>query len=229
MTDLYGATSLPVVAPAENEAISDPALGTLLRWAQAVIEFECATAWSVVAPNEPIVRKGRPWKPEQSDFGADTDLPALFCYSDDEYFGGDRTISLLWVFPPGPYYELAQRSGILKGLRSALHKALEMALGRHPAWVDPEDTDEDAAAYGSSLLDRGGFVHLRFTDARHAEIQIDTSGAGATYPAVMFEFEAREYFTQGAPTGLGSAIQMTFNQNGSASPAFVQTDIEPDA
>lgn len=237
MADTYGATTLPVSAPAALEAISDPGLSTILRWAKAIIESECETAWLTIAPGEPISRKERPWKPERSDFGASTDLPALFCYSDDQkpqrfaddLFGREREIVLLWVFPPGPHYELAQRSGILSGLEATLHKAIEMALGRHPAWVDPGDTDTDAPTYGSSILTRGGFGNLWFTDARHAEITIDAKSGAATYPAAMFEIKAREYFTQGTPTGLGTSIQMTFNQNGNADPAFVQTDIEPDA
>lgn len=237
MADLYGSTNLPVAAPGTNDAISDPALGTILSWAQAVLEYECETSWLTIAPGEPLVRKVRPWKPERADFGADTELPALFCYSDDEkpqrytdeLFGRDRAIILLWIFPPGTQYALAQRSGILSGLEAALHKAIEMALGRHPAWVDSGDTDPDAATYGSSILDRAGLVHLRFTDARHAEIQIDMKAGATKFPAAMFEFSAREYFEQGTPSGLGSSIQMTIEQNGHADPAFTQVDIEPDS
>src|SRR5512145_1435561 len=173
MTDLYGSAPLPVAAPAApTDALSDPALNTLLRWAKAIIEFECGVAWAAVAPGEPLVRKTRPHRPERHDFGSVNELPALFCYSDnarpqryaDALFGRDRTIALLWVFAPSDQFAAAKRSGILTGLGAALHKALEMALGRHPAWVDAGDPDPAAARFGSSILGRAGFERLTFVE-----------------------------------------------------------------
>lgn len=236
MTDLYGSAPLPVAAPAApTDALSDPALNAVLRWALAILNFECGAAWAAVAPGETLVRKTRAHRPERNDFGSVNELPALFCYSDnsrfqryaDALFGRDRTISLLWVFSPSDQFAAAERSGILAGLGAALHKAVEMSLGRHPGWVDTGDTDPHAARFGSSILNRTGFERLTFVESRYASIDLELPKGKASFDAVHFEFSAREYFHQGPLAESGSSIHLTINQNPSA-PAFVQvTDCEP--
>jgi hypothetical protein len=235
VSDSYGAVLLPVEAPASpSHALSDTSIDTLLRWAKNIIEAKCGTAWAYVAPGEPIVRRVVSHRPERADFGADSGLPALFCYSDegapkrfaDALFGRERNIVLLLVLPPCTQFDLARRSGVLSGLTAALHGALEgEPEWRDPAWVDYDDTDVAAPRWGSNILDRCGFDQMRMTVARQAEIPIDLQHGRAEYQAAYFEFAVVEYFRPGTPTSIGSSIGLTTNQNGNTSPAFVQTDV----
>src|SRR5512145_2731662 len=201
MADSFGKTSLPVAPVARNaggeptEPIGDPGLAVLASWAAAVLTAECGAAWLDLARGEPIVRRIYAHDPEKEDFDP-AHMPALFAHRGDgkhKHFadgewGEERSISLLWVYPPAGF-EMPARRGIAVALGRALGKALGPLNGRHPAWVVTGDPDPSAARYGSSILTHGGFPTLNLTDTRTAEVTLEH---GVKYDGVVLELEARE-------------------------------------
>lgn len=231
MTDLYGATSLPVasVVDAEAEAIADPARATVLAFCRAVIEAECETAWEALAPGEPLVRTAHLHDPRHEDLGSNT-LPALFCFRgtqgkpqqyDDGTWGDETPIELLWVFPPAPHANQATRRGIRMGLSRALHKALGPLNGRHPSWVAVGDTDPYAATYGSSILTLGGFFSIGIETVREAEIKIDTGTGPVDLNGVLVTLACREDYEPGTVFS-GSQTIIVQQRDGDGVDGFTQ-------
>jgi hypothetical protein len=213
MADLYGATQLPVQTPGTG-TVSDPALDAIAAFCSAVLTADCATAWAAVAAGETIVRAALTHDPNEADLG-ENNLPALFVFRtgldpqqwDDQAFGADSTISILWVFPPGEQFRHARRLGILSGVGKALHRAFGPLNGRHPSWVVVGDTDPSAAAYGSSVLTRGGLRWARLGVFRFAEVRV----GDAVYEGIMAELRVREDFAANVsattwPTALATTI-----------------------
>jgi hypothetical protein len=212
MTDSYGATSLPLTAISdpELESLADPARAHVLAFCKAVIEYECEEAWLALCPNEPIVRRTRNHNPQQEDF-SDNDLPALFAwrgdlkpqYFQDEHWGDESNIELLWVFPPTPILNESSRRSIAVGLSRALHKAFGPLNGRHPSWVVSGDTDPFAATYGSSLITHGSFVSIDMDGSvRSADMMVEIAGRKVEYSGIYISLKCREDFVPGdVPTG----------------------------
>jgi hypothetical protein len=225
MADTFGLTSLPLASPVGTASIADPGRDVLLSFLSAVITAECATAWAVRAPGEPVIRNGYAHDPNEEDFVAKR-LPALYVYRGDAKpgqftdaeFGDETPVNALWVFPPAPSLRQYERRAIAQGLSRAIHKALGPLNGRHPSWVVAGDTDPYAAAYGSSVLTHGGFEWVRLTSSSEAAVKVGSD----EFAAVLLELGCREDFVAGTPTGLGTEIHMTIEQNGHADPAFVQ-------
>ena len=195
-----------------------------------MLTAECGAAWLAIAPGETLIRKVHNHDPQQEDFTAE-ELPALFCWRadpkpqhfEDEHYGDESTIDLLWVFPPTASLTQSKRRSIALGLSRALHKALGPLNGRHPAWVVAGDTDPFAARYGSSLLDWGSFRMIEIDSVRSADIPIHSRDTTVNYHGVFLSLKCQEEFVTGDSFD-GFPTLITINQQTTdGDVGFVQT------
>jgi hypothetical protein len=228
--DAIGLTSLPVANVARvgglpTEQIGDPALTVLLSWARAVLTADIGAAWADLSPNETIVRTTSPHDPREEDFATQY-IPHLFAYredgaprqNEDEAWGDETPITLLWVYPPASPDKQTARRGMQNAIRRSLLRAVNLWNARHPSWVVVGDTDPFAAQYGSSLLTHGGFTTLTVGMVRNAEVQV----RDGKFDAISVELLAREDLIT-THSFTGNLMSAVINQTASdGSVGFVQ-------
>jgi len=208
MPDTFGAAPLPFDPPngdaaGPDESVSDPLIDTTLAFFQAVINDAGAAAWQKVSPGAALVANVRTNDPEEIVFN-EKDLPCLYLcrtggdgpeWLAEDYLVSHDTLRLFWVFPPARQSFQAFRSQILNGITKALAAAVH--LNRHPAWVDPGDTDPQAKTYGSVFSDRAGWIDFELGKWSSKAIRIDmANGPARTYPALQMEMRVTEWFRQ---------------------------------
>lgn len=221
MSDLYGATSLPVSVTVGKASISDPALDVIGAFCQSVLTAEVNTAWSAFAPTETICRACYTHEPQKGLLSASF-LPAIFLWRNgltpsrwtDGTHGMESTLSLLWVFPPARSIERERHQTIVAGLAMALDKAFngEEGNGRHPSWKVPLDPDPFAATYGSSILTWGGLTWIELGKGHMSEVQVD--GSETPFSGVHFELVMREDFKRGAAGVYPAKVSTTLISGG---------------
>lgn len=144
MGDHFGAMTLPATA-----GQLDPALGTLLSFARAVLLASVQPGWGDLDPRQ-IVHTTGAYDPRRGAI-VDDKLPGLFAFRSRGDFTDlaqglvehEGAITIAWIFPPGR----VERRELQDAVVVALAKALAVALsdGRHPAWTHPDDeADPDA-------------------------------------------------------------------------------------
>ena len=187
-----GANRLPSQA---GHDFSGGMCAELVSFARAVIEHDCAAAWTSAAPIfDEMVRTTIAHDPEKGDLSDDC-LPALCCYvtghtteTKTETIDAVVKVALLWVFPTSDQFEAAERRGVFKLLADAL--GYWIPKGRHPAWVALGDTDPKAATWGSSLYQRCKALQMGVTAKNYSKV--DLGDGMEPLDAAMFEVTLRQ-------------------------------------
>lgn len=153
MSYTWGATALPLEAPAAGEAVTDKALSVVAAYLKAFVNAHGAAAWADVEKSgtSPI-QNAFAHNPEdpRREFN-DKHLPALFLWresGDDEYIAADWRVQssvwkALWVFPPANQARQTPRDPFLKGLVDLVSYALKR--GRDASYAVTGDSDTSAA------------------------------------------------------------------------------------
>ena len=230
MPDVYGATEIPVQAPAAGVALSDPLLTTLGDFLATVLRADLATAMAAAFPGESVVRTDAiyAYNPGDSDF--EPRLPALYVWRDalqpgrftDEDYGQRGTVLALWVLPGLRDDRASVLRSIMTGAGKAVHRAIE--IGRHPSWVVAGDTETFAATQGSSILTHGGLFSIDVSTVDEAEVVVGDGPGARPFPAVRFDLNVREDVDERADgylSGYPHNHQVTIAQ-GNASATFAQ-------
>ena len=211
--DRFGGLEFPAQVPGADEAVTDRAIGTIAAYLAAVIRADLQAAWSRVAPGQSVVEQSFTSDPEDSTFN-ERDLPALFVWrrSDkteswtDDWVRVETDVGILWVWRPQDQVKRSLRAPIYNGIRRAVDRALY--LGRHPAWVDPDDEDPTAQELGSVLMTRAGLVEWpEVSTSKVAPITIQMLGhESRKYPAILCSLSISE-ITEWAPGTRGAAAE----------------------
>lgn len=162
MGNSYGATDIPIQAPAQGEEITDPAISLIANYLAAILNTYATTAWQVVspiitglvtAPNlvTPVVRKVFGHNPEEEDFN-ERDLPALYLWRGPKgaqpfWLAEDWRISpdtwtMLWLFRPATQQGRRLRQSFINGIAKLVDAFIETQ--RDPVYVAPVDVDPTA-------------------------------------------------------------------------------------
>lgn len=187
MPDQFGAIEFPVQPQSQDAAVTDPALEAISQYLFAVLNFELSTAWSVVNPGKNFCQSVSTNDPSDGTFNS-RDLPGLFVTRQsltDEQVTDDWTetiteVRALWIPQDAEQSKRALRSPGLNGLQKTISRSL--ARGRHPAWIDPLDTDPTAQSLGSVLIQRARLFRWPIvTGAKTDRITFDTGQSHATF------------------------------------------------
>lgn len=145
MADNYGLTAFPLARHTENDPAADKALRVLLDFAKAVILYDAADAWQLVAPNRAPVQVANAWNPEDFEF-SDKSLPALYGFRKggtptetlaDEWRVDSADVSLMWILESTPQGRQSLRAPFVNGITKSLDRAF--VNGRHAAYVVDAD------------------------------------------------------------------------------------------
>lgn len=170
MADTFGLLQIPavpvdVVSDPLGPPPADPALQKIGSFFQAVVNAYLTDAWNATTPDgddpsadpvrTPPIKTVNTFNPEEYAFN-DSDLPGLFIWRQSgatewlaEDWTMDNTIILARWIMPGDKQEIARnRAPIANGLAKTIIHCLE--LDRDPSWVDPDDTDPEAATVPAS-------------------------------------------------------------------------------
>ncbi len=161
--DTFGATQIPIQAPAAGEEITDPAISLVANYFAAYLNAYAATAWATVAPPitglvttpsplaSPVVRGVFGNNPEEEVFNEAT-LPALFLWRGakgkapywmaEDWFVSDDTWTLQWIFRPANQKGRQVRQSFVNGVFKLIAIATEQE--RDPVYVAPVDLDPTA-------------------------------------------------------------------------------------
>lgn len=151
MSYTWGATALPLAAPATGEAATDKPLTVVGDYLRAFVNAHGAAAWAAIAPGvdgpNPIraVFTHNPEDPRR-EFNAKR-LPALFLWresGDDDYLGADWRVDnavwkALWIFPTAKQERQTPRDPFLSGLVKLVSLALKRS--RDASYQAADDTD----------------------------------------------------------------------------------------
>lgn len=208
MSDRFGLLTLPAAASPPNDpktAIGDPTLDKLLAFLKAAINADTKKIWSVVHPaiiapaTEPLpIGFTNPHDPDDASFNSKA-LPALFAWRQafpratpltQDWDQQISMIAVLWVPPPASF----EQQRIRQPFRNAYTKALTRALARerHSAWIDPGDTEANAADYGSFLLGRLNASRIQLLDVKPFDLVVDKLGRQEPYDAILATVELTE-------------------------------------
>ena len=158
----YGATTIPIAAPADPtiSATGDPALDVWAAYLKAYINAYGATAWAKVFPRSlqsgpipPVLMTftHQPLDETIAPFN-ESYLPALFVYRSSgaeqkwemlEWRVARDTVTLLWVLPTGTQAADRIRVPFVNALVKLVDAAIEAM--QDPSYVHPGDTDSKAA------------------------------------------------------------------------------------
>lgn len=163
----FGLLPLPVPVAPVGASVGDPLVDKLGAYFMAVLNADADDAWrAVYAPSEPV-KRFVPDNPAETAFSA-ADLPALYLYRKGttaepywlaaDYFISPDELCLYWLFPTAGQSTQSIRSSFVNAVGKAILAA--RARLRHPAWIDPGDTDPRSATHGSNVLDRCGLWRL---------------------------------------------------------------------
>lgn len=186
MADRYGATAVPLVAPASvDEAVSDPLLTLMLAFLKAFLQTDAGAtvAWNAagIAPTIPVVRTTHDSDPSRTDQMFRTnDLPALYMWRNADRSRVENIadcwrvetshLKLLWI-PPLAKREIADRRGnIFNGIGKAIDIAIER--GRAPGFVVVGDPDPKAATQGSNVHTFTSVVRIHWDGWKNADISV---------------------------------------------------------
>lgn len=199
-----------------NVAALDPALSILGAFFKALIEHHCATAWSSIAPGEPLVRRlfvG--YDPEDLDFSGESDTPCLALWRENEgqpalLIDGSAQkstdINVHWIAPPANEQVMAARSPFYNALSSAFLLAYQNQ--RAPCWIRRGDEASAAArTYGSYVWGHAGIDGWSYAGLARAPIVVPAGEGVAphTYPGYFARWTILES-TQNDPAAFGSTI-----------------------
>jgi hypothetical protein len=162
MGDAYGMLPLPALAPAADEALTDPAIDILLEFMTAVLNYYGDAAWASVSgyqagDNHTVVQTFN-FDPHETTFNT-RDLPALFLWRKKiggsawlatDYYVRESKLILQWVPPPAIQSMRARWRPFINLIASALDGIMDPSA-RVPSWIYPGDTDP-IAQYDGSLL-----------------------------------------------------------------------------
>ena len=215
MPDAFGAVPVPLVPPAQGDAVGDPALSAMLAFFKAflVADQNVTALWNAsgVAPGAPPVIGTFPFDPMDAThvFNENT-LPALFMWRDsstDEQAGEDWEVEttqckLLWVFPVAAQIVQTARAPFVNAMAKAIKVAVNRA--RTPGYVMPGDTDRLAATQGSIFHTPAGLLYAsvsRHKTARVAVEMVTAPGQRPTpprsYRGLEVTIEIKELLTYG--------------------------------
>jgi hypothetical protein len=193
MPHTSGALELPAPAPEAGESLGDPAIDVLADYFSAVLTAWLDTAWTAVAPGEPVVRTVYKHDPEEIDF-RESDLPLLCLWREgdtapkqlaDGYQEMETTLHVLWVPPPAPQGKNARRHAFLSAYSKAIALAIEHE--RDPAYVHDDDAgDVSATCWGSDVFRKGSIDWWRLQRVTRVPVDIPIDGQRVfRYPAYL--------------------------------------------
>lgn len=213
MSDLTGATAVPLVAPSPTDvAVTDPLLTYCLKYFQTVANTHGIPGWQAVQPNSVPVKNIFDHDPEEMGL-SDKDLPALFMWrpsqdkrvdlaSDIEVFYSK--VTLLWV----PQVQSVEKRIVRAPYANGIFKLIDIFLerARDPSWYVPGDTytgfpatnptdDADKVKfYGSLLPHWAGYRRMWLNRWRPFRLRIQMADGvkPRTYEAYQATFELEE-------------------------------------
>ncbi len=168
MADAYGAIALPLAAPGDDEAATDPGLSLIGNYFAAVLNARAQTAWSVVDPPItglataagpvviPVVKTVYTHDPNEVVFN-ERDLPGLFLWRSggakpewiaEDYRTTNDTVTCLWIFAPAQQQSRRIRRPFWNGVYKLLDRAIEAQ--RDPAFAVEDDPDPLAATVAAA-------------------------------------------------------------------------------
>lgn len=191
MPDQFGSLQFPVQYPdvKAGDTVTDPRLDKISNYLQAVLNADAGKAWGAVSAGRKFVEQVFTNDPNDSVFN-EKDLPALFVFDPrstsnqmtDDLVEDVSTLTVLWVPQNAEQSKRSFRSNAANGFKKVVQKNLY--VGRHPAWFDPGDPDEDALTRGSVLITRAGLCKWPFIQsAQSVPVTIVTDSGSRTYQA----------------------------------------------
>jgi hypothetical protein len=188
-----GALTLPVPAPEDDESLGDPAIDVLAGFFSAVLTAWLNTAWTAVAPGEPVVRTVYKHDPEEIDF-VSKDLPLLCLWREgdlapkqlaDGYQEMETTLNILWVPPPAPQTKSSRRHTFLSAFSKAIAAAIENE--RDPSYIHPDDVGSaEARAYGTDVQRKAGLDRWLLQRVTRVPVEVPVDGQRVyRYPAYL--------------------------------------------
>lgn len=228
MADQYGDLQVPAQQPPDDGPGAgqpvDRVLDCIGAYLKAVLIADIGEMWDAAAPGlAGVVRRVFTADPEDVLLN-ESHLPALFVWDPeqanhqqlaDDWWTTDRSIVVLWMLEPGAIDKREIRMRIQSSLTETIHHSL--AMGRHPAWVDPNDTDPTAATRGSVLIKRAGLITLP-KPQRSQRVLITISRENAdpvTYRAFRTVVIVTQRFKRDpAVHGVASATEISVQQGG---------------
>jgi hypothetical protein len=193
MTFAWGATALPLEAPATGEAVTDKAITVVGAYLKAFINAYGVVAWQAVhkdaAPNLPVATV-LPYNPEEPrrEFN-DKALPALFIWrasGDDDWLATDWRIETsvwkaLWLFPAANQQKQTARDPFPNGLAKLVSLALKR--GRDTSYQITGDADITALSVAALPTSLKTSIASAATAQTYSGAALNGSiGAGAISP-----------------------------------------------
>jgi hypothetical protein len=234
VTPRYGAIELPLPEPTtDTEAVTDPALDTILAFCQAVLNTNGMAGWAALAGDDKLpVKSVHAHDPEENALNS-KHFPALYLFRSsaaepaawiaDDYRVTTDELTLIWVFPWAPQGVQKRRTAYVNGLLKLLDAGF--AEQRDPAWIATGDTDPDATRLGSHLLTRAGLWSLTPGRWQRAPVAVNVEGATGkeriAYWAVRLPLVVQERLVRatGGPLKGNVKVQTTDD------PAFVKAEL----
>ncbi len=201
MSDLFGLLPLPAVAPAEGEAVTDPALDMVLAFCKAAVNSDLGVAWAAVCPGDPLpITYVFNHNPDLESFNGN-ETPALYMWRSDspgsarfsqDYLSDEGGFTALWVPPSAPQEDRRLREPFRNGLHKCLRAAL--ALARHPAWIIEGDDYYTPEDYGSVLLHHAKLSKIKLGQFRAHELIIESEDKSfrQPYDCLLFSVDTVE-------------------------------------
>lgn len=212
MGDTYGALPLPAGRDTASgdpslldPAIGDPSLDKLGAYLVAVLNAKLGAAWDRLCPGQPVAREHHVNSPEEGEF-SENDLPALYLWREsdafeaaaDDYSVARSKIAVVWAYEASPQWPRAAYSTFAAAVAKALSQAIWNE--RDPAWIDPDDTDPNAADQGSNIIAACGWFGLPLvTEDRSLPVHVETADdeiRRRTYGARRITIEVSELLEQ---------------------------------
>lgn len=207
MADTFGLLEIPAPAPADGDALTDPALDMVLGFMLAVLNEELGTAWGKRAPTDPkVVAYVFNHAPMLESFKLD-ETPALYGWRSDDagsfrytqdLVADEGGMTFLWV-PPALEQETER---FAQGIRNGIKKVLKAAFaqGRHPAWVLEGDDYYNPEDYGSVLLYHAKLAKARLGAFRTHPLPIENHDRSyrKTFDTLLFTLDTLEFYSYDA-------------------------------
>lgn len=198
MPDAIGTLEFPAQVQGGGEALGDATLQKFGAYLSAVLRSNLDAAWQQAAPNVPIIRTLGLFDPEIAGLNV-SELPGLYVFRSDmqsERMADDwkvdhSEITVLWLPDPAVQAQLTKRMPFLNAVAKSI--AMALILGRDPSWVDPGDTDPDAASRGSAIATRANLIlEPQLKSCRSVIATVVNDREKAHYPAVRAKIDAHE-------------------------------------
>lgn len=191
MPDQYGATTLPVPVPPDDQRIGDPLLFYVGDFLKTVGNAHGGDAWQSVAPGDkgPISTVFQDNPLDRDTPVDDNSLPAIWIWRGDitgwaqiaEDIRVVRSpINLLWVAQSAQAETWIEQLPFWQALFKTFDAAID--LGRDPSWVVPGDTYYFPERRGSSLAHWAKYRKLYPSKGDRTPLQVKLADGGDNPP-----------------------------------------------